>query len=441
MPMQEKIFDLPDPVKLLQQLIRFNTTNPPGNEAECICYINNLLTAAGFEPCILEKKEGRPNLIARWRGTGAAPPFLMYGHADVVTVEHQEWTYPPFEGAIADGCVWGRGTLDMKGALAMMIMAMMRAKASQKQFPGDIILAVVSDEEDEGEFGARFLVEEHREIFKNISYAIGEFGAFSMPMGRKTFYPIMVAEKQKCSLRTSIKGPGGHGSMPMRNGAMAGLARLLDKLNRGRLPVHITPPSRMMLESMAAHMPLSQQPVVKGLLNPFWTDRIIGLLGAKGRFFDPLLHNTVNATIVRGGDKINVIPSEITVDLDGRLLSGFTPEEMLRELNALVGLEYQFQVTSFIPGPVAVNMGLFDTLAKILREADPAAIPIPFVIGAVTDARYFARLGIQTYGFTPMILPPDIDFSRLIHSADERIPIAALEFGARAMEKLLGSLK
>lgn len=428
---------LNNPVVLLQKLIQFDTTNPPGNETECIRYLADLLSTVGIETILLEKKPGRLNLVARLKGNGDAPPFLLYGHADVVTAAHQQWTYPPFEGRIADGQIWGRGALDMKGALAMMLAAVTNIHSSGNITPGDIILAVVSDEEDEGEYGARFLTDEHAELFKNVSQAIGEIGGFTMHLDQKRFYPIMIAEKQKCILRTLIKGPGGHGSIPVRNGAMAKLGYLLDKLNTHPLPTHITPPVKLMLRSIASKMSFPANIMLQQLLNPVFTNQVSNLLGDGSHVFTALLHNTVNPTIVRGGDKINVIPTEIEVNFDGRLLPGFEPRELLAELKTLFGISFEFEVVLFIPGPRQTNLKLFDLLAEILQEAAPEAIPVPFVISGTTDARYFARLGIQTYGFTPMILPQNFDFPKLIHAADERLPLEALEFGTRTMTTLL----
>jgi len=429
-----------NPVLLLQKLIGFNTTNPPGNEAECILFINNLLQDAGVETVILESIPGRLNLVARMKGKGNSRPFLMYGHADVVTADGQEWKYPPFEGIIEDGCVWGRGALDMKGALAMMICAVLRVRNEGIEPPCDIILAVVSDEENDGRLGAGYLVEHHKDLFRDVQYAIGELGGFTMHMAGKSYYPVMIAEKQRCCLRTIIKGPGGHGSIPLRNGAMAKLAYVLNRLNTGRLPVHITPPVRQMVDSLAGHLPFPQSAVVRGLLYKAFTDRILSFMGSSGAIFEPLLHNTVNATIVRGGDRINVIPGEIVLELDGRILPGFGPEHIINELKAFIGLDLEFEATSFDRGPEKVDMSLFDTLARVLQTFDPKAIPIPFVISGVTDARFFARLGIQTYGFTPMLLPEDLNFSKLFHAADERIPVEAVEFGTNAIFELLKRL-
>lgn len=425
------------PVELLQNLIRFDTTNPPGNEAACINYIDDLLTDAGFETMILARDSARPNLVTRLAGQGHAPPLLMYGHVDVVTTEGQAWTHPPFEGTVADGYVWGRGTLDMKGAVAMMMAALMRAKAQGLVPAGDVVLAVVSDEEAGGEFGARYLVENHAELFEGIRYAIGEAGGFSFYIGGSTMYPIMVAEKQICWIKATMRGEGGHGSMPVSGQAMSKLAQVLQKLDQRRLPVHVTPPTRQMIEGIASVLPSWQRLLLRQLLNPALTDRILDLMGPLGEIMDPLLHNTVSPTVLQGSTKINVIPSKVTVELDGRLLPGYTASDMVSELRALLGNEVELTVVKHEPGPPEPDMGLFDTLADILREADPGSTPGPLVLSGVTDARHFSRLGIHTYGFTPMKMPPDLGFWKLAHAADERIPVDSLDFGSEAIYKLL----
>jgi acetylornithine deacetylase/succinyl-diaminopimelate desuccinylase-like protein len=425
------------PVELLQNLIRFDTTNPPGNEAECVAYVNGLLKEAGFETTLLAKTPNRPNLIARLKGQGSAPPLLLYGHVDVVTTLGQAWTHPPFEAKIIDGCVWGRGALDMKGGGAMMLAAFLRAKAEGLSTSGDVVLAILSDEEGGGDYGAKYLVENHPEQFKDIRYALGEFGGSRFYFGRKKLYPIMVAEKQICWMQAHVRGPGGHGAFPMRGGAMAKLARVLQQLDRRRLPVHITPAARQMIEGMASSLSFPQNLLLRQLLNPRLNDLILRLLGAKGQGLQPLFRNTVNATIVRGGDKINVIPSEIALELDGRLLPGFRPDDMIAELRRLIGDDVELEVLRHDSGPAEPDMGFFDTLAGILREVDPGALPVPMFIPGVTDGRFFSQLGIQTYGFTPMNLPRGLELLQKAHAADECIPVEALDFGANAIYKAL----
>ena len=425
------------PVELLQRIIRFDTTNPPGNEVECIRFINDLLEGAGCSTQIISKDPLRPNLLTRISGKGEAPPLLLYNHVDVVTTDNQEWENDTFGGEIVDGFVWGRGALDMKSGVAMMLAAFLRMKAEEITPPGDVILGILSDEETGGDFGAKFLVEEHPEQFEGVRYALGEFGGFNFEISGKKFYPIQVAEKQVCWMRATIRGFGGHGAMVARGGAMAKLGHMLKELERRLFPVHITPVVREMFEQIASSLPFPQRYVIRQLLNPMFTDRILKALGENGSLFVPLFHNTVNATIVRGGEKINVIPSEIKVDLDGRLLPGYKPEDLIEELIGLVGEDITIEVVRFDPGPREPDMGLFTTLGDILMEADPNGIPVPMMLAAVTDARFFSRLGIQTYGFTPMQLPPGMDFAKIAHGANERIPVEAVSFGADAIYHVL----
>lgn len=426
------------PAELLQHLIRFDTTNPPGNEAACIGYIRDVLAEAGIPSTILARDPARPNLVARVAGRGDAPPLLLYGHVDVVTTAGQTWSHPPFAGDVADGAVWGRGALDMKGGIAMMLAAFMRANAERETLPGDVIFAALADEENWGDYGARYLVEEHADLFHGVRYAIGEIGGFTFYVGAQRFYPIMVGEKQGVAITATVRGPGGHGSLPMHGGAMAKLGQLLQRLDQRRLPPHIPSITRMMIESMANALPQPIGDVMRPLLDLERTDATLDALGAQVIMFDPLLHNTVNATVVRGGSKENVIPSEITVALDGRLLPGFTPDEMLAELRQLAGDVAEFSAgRSDISPSAEPDMGLFDTLAGILREADPEGTPIPLLLSGITDGRYFARLGIQTYGYLPMRLPADFPVIQLIHAADERIPVDAVNFGAEAIYQAL----
>lgn len=426
------------PAELLQRLIEFDTTNPPGDEAECMSFIGHLLDEAGIKYDVLAKSKDRPNLVARLPGQGNAPPLLLYGHVDVVTTTNQQWSHPPFAGEIVDGYVWGRGALDMKGGVAMMLAAFLRARAENLALPGDVVLAILSDEEAGGDFGARFLVEEHPELFAGIHYAIGEFGGFSLSIAGKRFYAIQIAEKQICWLKATVGGPGGHGSMPVRDGAMARLAQLLLQLDTNRMPVHVTAPARMTLEAMASEISGAVGQMFNQLLMPDRTDSVLDLLGEQGRIFDPLLHNTVCPTILHGSDKINVIPSQVSVELDGRLLPGYTPSDMIGELQSMVGDDVELELIRYDPGPAEPNMGLFEVLADILREADPEGVPVPLLLNAVTDGRFFSRLGIQTYGFLPMPLPDNFSFAQTIHAADERIPVAAVEFGTNAVYEVLG---
>ena len=418
--------------ELLRELIRFDTTNPPGNESACIEFVRAQLEDAGCETRIYAKDPARPNLVSRLSG-GSAPPLLLQGHVDVVTTAGQAWTYPPFEARLEDGYVWGRGALDMKAGVAMLVHAFLRARRENAALPGDVVLVVLSDEEAGGDLGARYLVEEQPELFAGMRYALGEFGGSSLDLGGKRFYPIQVAEKQICWLKAVVRGPGGHGAMVNRGGTVARLGKLLSDLDRKRMPVHVTPIVREFVDRLAAELPRKEATVLRMLLKPRLTDTALRLLGDRGTTLEPMFRNTVNATIVRGGDKINVVPSAIELELDGRALPGFTPDELIAEVQALVGRDIELELVRHDPGPAEPDLGLFDTLAGVIRELDPDGIPVPLLQIGVTDGRFFSRAGVQTYGFLPMRLPPDFQFAKLIHAADERIPVDALEFGAEAV--------
>ena len=424
---------VPDPVELLRELIRFDTTNPPGNEEACIAHVESLLRSAGIQSRRYEKASGRPNLVAGLPG-GDADPLLLYGHVDVVTTAGQEWTHPPFDGVLEDGWVWGRGALDMKGGVAMLVAAFLRAHAEGVQLPGDVILAVLSDEEGGGDVGARFLVEEHPELFAGVRHALGEFGGATFHLGGRRFYPVQVAEKQICWLRMRIRGRGGHGALPHRDGTMARLGQILTALDEARLPHHVTPVVRMWIDSMS-----EAAPELKALLDPETSDAVAAELGgATGLIFEAALRNTANATIVRGGQKINVIPAEIELEVDARALPGWSPDDLISELRSAIGDRVEIEVVRHDAGPAEPDLSLLDTLGAVLSELDPEAITVPMLQIGVTDGRFFSRIGIQTYGFLPLDLPEGFDAFSLVHAADERVPADSLRFGTEVLFRTLG---
>ncbi len=218
---------------------------------------------------------------------------------------------------------------------------------------------------------------------------------------------------------------------------MAKMARFLKRLDARSLPFHVTPPARLTFEAMARGLSGISRLAISQLLNPGLSGPLLKLLGERGQFFAPLLRNTVSPTILQGSSSFNVIPGEVTVDLDGRLLPGFKPDDLIREVRAIGGDQCEIEVVRFDPGPTTLDMGLFDTLAEILREADPQGVPCPLLLSGATDGRFFSQLGIQTYGFLPMPLPKGFNFTHVVHAADERIPIEAVGFGTRAIYQAL----
>jgi len=422
-------------VTLLQELIRFDTTNPPGDEEACVAHIESLLNAHDVETERYEKAPGRPNLVARHPGRKDCPPLLLYGHVDVVTTAGQQWTRPPFGGDLVDGYVWGRGALDMKSGVAMVVRSFLDAVERNTDTP--LVLLILSDEEDGGDVGAAFMADEHADALGGARHALGEFGGATQWIAGKRFYPVQVAEKQITWLRGTITGPGGHGALGLKGGAMRRLGDILRTLDRRQPPVHVLPLVREWVETVADNVPKPQALVLRRVLDPRTHELALRALGSRGRIFGRVTRNTVSATVVHGGDKINVIPSEIELQLDGRLLPGFTPDDLLGELRRLVGDNVEFEVIRHDPGPPDADLSFYEPLAQILRELDPDCVPVPMLQAGVTDARFLSRAGIQTYGYLPLSLPEDFEPFPLIHNADERVPAYALTFGVEAISRAI----
>ncbi len=428
----------PTPAQLLRELIRFDTTNPPGNEGPCLAHLKGLFDAhPSARTWTLASPAGRPNLVVRVPGRGEAPPLLLQGHVDVVTTAGQAWTRPPFGGDLVRGWVWGRGALDMKGGVAMMVVALLRALEEGRPPAGDVVLCLLADEEAGGMHGARFLVERHPELFEGIQHGIGEGGATTQHIGGRPFYPIMVAEKRACRLRVTLRGPGGHASRSHRGGTMARLGEMLVALDRCRLPVHVTPAAAGYVRGIAWASPEQERPDLLSLLDPARAPAALEAMGERAGRFESVLRHTINATIVHGGEKINVIPSEAVVDLDGRMLPGFEPEQFIGEVRHVIGQEPEIETLVVGPRLREAERGPFyDLLCDVLRELEPEAVPVPLLMTGATDQRHFASLGIQGYGYLPLRLPEGFG-QETVHAADERVPASALDCGTRALTEVL----
>lgn len=425
-----------DAVSLAQKLIQFDTTNGEKPERECIEFIKGLLDDAGLETSLVSRDEQRPNLIAKYPSSNpdpSIPPFVMYGHVDVVPVADQEWEKDPFAGIIEDGYLWGRGAIDMKGEHGMMLDALLNIVAEKKEFPFDIIYMAVSDEEGMSDYGMKYLVENHPEIFERMKYAMGEIGGFSLKIMGKKLYPIQIGEKQVAEIKITAKGEGGHASMKHSGTAMERLAEAIAKLSKNRLPVRIAPSVRYMLEEMSKSFGGVIGMGIKLLLKPALTDKLLDLLGTAGNLFDPLMHNSLNVTVVGGGSAVNVIPSSVWCKCDLRMVPECTMDEAISDIKALIGDDFEIEVLNYDEGMAGVDLKLYESMAAAIKKADPSGYPVPFVLQAVTDARFMARARVQSYGFTPMNLPEDYDFTDLSHNANERVPIDALTFGAKVI--------
>jgi acetylornithine deacetylase/succinyl-diaminopimelate desuccinylase-like protein len=415
------------PDDLLQELIRFETVNPPGNEKPCIDWTGELMDAYGIEYETYARDPNRPNLLARVPG-GDASPILLYGHVDVVPVTGQEWTHDPFEGVREDGFIWGRGALDMKSGVAMYLATALRLATEDEQPPGDVLFLAVSDEEGGGDDGLGWLVEEHPELFDDVEFAIGEFGGFNMEIGGVETYPIQVNEKQICWLEVTFTGNSGHASFPTPDTAMGRMASFVETVDGKRLSVNITKSAEVMIEALADELPEAYAEQFMGLLDPERTDAILDEMGEDARMFDSILHNTANVTKVHGGDKENVVPEQVTAFLDCRLVPGQKPEDVIQELRELTDVEAEFEVVRFDEGPPESDLQLFDELAAHL-ESDTGSVAIPLLMAGATDGRHLSTVDVQSYGYTPMQVG-DLPFMDIVHSGDERIPAETVEWGA-----------
>lgn len=429
-------------VGLTQRLIRFDTTNPPGREAECVRFVDALLTDAGIHTQIVAKDPERPNLLARLPGRGEAPPLLLHAHVDVVPTQGQAWDHPPFSGDLRDGHVWGRGSIDMKGGLAGMLAAMLRLKANGTPPAGDVLLAVVADEEHGSAVGARFLVQEHPDLFDGVAYAVGEDGGASLDLGgQRRLHPIVVAEKRAVWLRLTLRGPAGHASrVPSQNATPYQLTRLLNALDGGGLGLRSTLVGARMLTELAAAFP---GPTGDALLrfrdDPTDADALDAFAERDALYLRSVSQHTAIPTVVRGGSATNVVPGEISVDIDGRLLPGtFGTPDFIQALKDRAGLSMDVEVLvegEMMPEP---QFGPFyHRLAEVLSKADPDGIPVPMMTTASTDARLFPQLGIASYGWMPLLLPAGSHYRDLLHAPNERVPVPALEFGAKCFEELM----
>lgn len=431
-----------DARRLCQSLLRIDTTNPPGNERPAAELIRRSLVEVGLQPELLEAEPDRTNLVVRHPGTGARPPLLLTAHLDVVEADPAKWQRPPFSGDEHDGCLWGRGAIDMKNMAAMCTAILRRLASAGARLERDVIFAAVADEEAGCDLGSRFLVEQHRALVE-AEYAIGESGGFSLHLGGATFYPVQVAEKGFCWVRARITGEPGHGSMPRRDSAVTQLGEALARLGAAALPVHPTRHVSEFLDALRARQPALIQPLVKLVARPHLLARVARLVpGASiARSFSALLSNTAAATVVRAGAKTNVIPGRAEFEIDGRTLPGQTDEDLLRELRAVLGEAVELEIIKSAPPVVTepVQSPVFDAIKREVEQREPGAVVVPYLIPGFTDAKSFTRTGARWYGFSPVKIEKGsgIRFADMFHGHDERVPVAGLAWGVEVLDAVV----
>ena len=430
-------------VGLVSALIRFDTSNTgeletTKGEAECAQWVAEQLREVGYSPEYLESgAPGRGNVFARLPGADPTRgALLIHGHLDVVPAEAADWSVHPFSGAISDGYVWGRGAVDMKDMCGMMLAVARHFKRAGIVPPRDLVFAFVADEESGGKYGAQWLVRNRPDLFAGVSEAVGEVGGFSVTLprrdgGERRLYLIETAEKGLLWMRLTARGRAGHGSMIHDDNAVTAIAAAVARIGRHKFPVVLTESVAAFLVAVAEETGYSfdiDSPDLEGA---------IAKLGPIARLVGATLRDTANPTMLKAGYKANVIPATAEAVIDCRVLPG-RQAAFEREIDELIGpgitREWISELGSY---ETSFDGDLVDSMNAALLAADPEARIVPYMLSGGTDAKAFADLGIRCFGFVPLRLPPELDFAALFHGVDERVPVEALQFGARVLENFL----
>lgn len=424
-------------------LIRFKTVNPPGDEKPAAEYLAELFRKEGLEPEVLDSAENRANVVCRLRGNGDKPPILLNGHLDVVPVELDKWSCDPFEAIEKDGCIYGRGAVDMKNMVTTSAMCLLLLKRAGVPLKRDLIFCGVADEETGGDYGAQFMVNEHPERVR-AEYSISEVGGFPLEMFGTRFYLIQVAQKGMCWLKIKTRGDPGHGSFPNRNSALIKAAVIAATLGARRLPQHNVEAATRFIKLLSRHLKFPRNIIFKQLLNPLLSNIILDRVIPQkdmAQALEAMLHSTANPTVIRAGEKANVIPSEAILEVDGRPLPGFTREDFIEEVRTLIGDEAEIEVFREVaPAEAPAGDPIIDLMDEVISRQDPGALVAPYLVTGSTDATHWKKLGMKCYGFSPVKLPQDASFTSLFHGHDERIPIEGFRFGLKVLFELVTKL-
>ncbi|MGW2936519.1 M20/M25/M40 family metallo-hydrolase [Streptomyces sp. NPDC001156] len=425
---------LDEVVRFTSDLIRIDTTNRGGGdcrERPAAEYAAELLSEAGLEPALLERTEGRTNVVARIEGTDpSADALLVHGHLDVVPAEAADWSVHPFSGEVRDGVVWGRGAVDMKNMDAM-ILAVVREWARSGVRPRrDLVLAFTADEEATAEDGSGFLADRHAGLFEGCTEGISESGAFTFHDGDgRQLYPIAAGERGTGWLKLTARGRAGHGSKVNHDNAVTRLAAAVARIGAHEWPLRLTPTVRAALTELAAVYGID------GGLDD--VDGLLDKLGPAAALVRPTVRNSANPTMLSAGYKINVIPGEAVAYIDGRYLPG-GEEEFRTTLDELTGsdVEWEFDHRE-VALQAPVDSPTYARMRAAVEEFAPEGHVVPYCMSGGTDAKQFSRLGITGYGFAPLKLPEGFDYQALFHGVDERVPVEALHFGVRVLDRFL----
>lgn len=423
-------------VDICRDLLRIDTTNTGDprttvGERAAAEFVAERLAEVGVETRLLESAPTRANLIARIPGADPSRgALLVHGHLDVVPADASEWSVDPFGGEIKDGYLWGRGAVDMKDFDAMVLAVVRDWRRTGYVPPRDIVLAYTADEEAGMEYGSQWLVQHHPELFEGCTEAIGEVGGYSYTVNDDLrLYLVQTAEKGLDWLRVHATGRPGHGSFIHDDNAVTTLAEAVARVGRHRFPTVLTPTVRSFLEQVSDALDIE--------LDPAEPELAVAKLGPIANLIGATLRNTANPTRLAAGYKDNVIPGRASATIDCRTLPGHA-DAFLRELREVLGPDLEIEHVHQQPAvETAFDGDLVDAMGAALRAEDPGARTVPYLMSGGTDAKAFATLGIRCFGFAPLRLPPDLNFSALFHGIDERVPVEGLKFGVRVLDRLL----
>jgi len=421
---------------LAQALIRLDTSNFGDNtgpgERKAAELVATWLTEAGLEPTVLESSPGRASVVARVSGTdSSAPALVVHGHLDVVPAEASDWEVDPFAAEVIDDVLYGRGAVDMKDADAMILSAVRHWHRTGQRPRRDIVLAFFADEEAGGKYGAHYLVDNHAELFEGATEAIGEVGGFSYTLPNQLrLYLVEAAEKGIAWMKVTGRGRAGHGSMITDQNAVTILAEAVARIGNHKFPITLTDMVRQMLSEVAD--------AAGTTFDENDPEKTVELLGPLARAVSATLRDTVNPTILKAGYKTNVIPQDAVAYLDGRFVPGRTAGEFVNEVKAILGPNVEVEIdTQDIAVSTPFTGALTDGMRAAIAAEDPEARVVPYALSGGTDLKSLTKLGITGFGFTPLRLPPDLDFMVLFHGINERVPVDSLQFGARVLDRFM----
>ena len=431
-PSEQQYDPAAEVVGICQELIGIDTSNygdssGPG-ERKAAEYVAAQLAEVGIEANMIEAAAGRANVVARWGDhSGGQPPLLVHGHLDVVPARADDWTLPPFAAEISDDYLYGRGAVDMKDFDAMVLSTVRARQRAGVPPQRPVVLVFTADEEAGSGYGGHYLVDHHADLLADCTEAIGEVGGFSADIAGQRLYVIESGEKGLAWMRLTAEGAAGHGSMRHPDNAVTAIAAAVAAIGAYEWPVEPGPSMRQLLAKVSELTGIDGER----------TDDLLAAFGPAARMIGAGLCNTTNPTMLSAGYKVNVVPGSAEAHVDGRYLPG-DADTFVDQVRAIAGDHITVEAQSFQPAlEIGFEGDLVDAMTAALHAEDPDAHIAPFLMSGGTDAKAWARLGIRSYGFTPLRLPADLDFTALFHGVDERVPLDALAFGARVFDRLV----